>query len=107
MSIRDFLKRRTRRILAIGFGGWLLLPLSAIVSGGHEPPWPLAVVGVLLFGGAVLSMLFLNRCPKCRARLGQLSGEIAFHWGTRARVNFCPYCGVSLDTPYEPPRTVR
>jgi hypothetical protein len=106
MTVREYVKRRTRLILAIGFGGWLLLPLSAIFSQGHDPPVPVFLVGGLVFGAAIFTMFFLNRCPKCRTPLGQIAGEIAFHWGTRRRVNFCPYCGVSMDAQYEAPHKV-
>jgi hypothetical protein len=106
MTIRDYLKRRTRLIAAVGFAGWLLLPLSTIVVGGGQPPVPLFVAGFVVFGGAILALFFLVRCPKCKTTFRQLASEIAFHWGTRRRVNFCPYCGVSMDEPYDSPRKV-
>jgi hypothetical protein len=107
MTIRDYLKKRTRLITGVAFCGWVLLPISAIVSGRGHPPVPLFVAGVVVFGGALLVLLFRVRCPKCQTPFRQLAGEIAFQWGTRRRVNFCPYCGVSMDEPYEAPRDVR
>ena len=106
ITIRDFIKRRMRIIAAIAFGGWLFLPLSAALSPDHHEFPPLAFLGAAIFGGALLSFFFLVRCPKCRTRYGQVASEIAFHFGSKRRVNFCPYCGVSLDEPYEPPRKV-
>ncbi len=107
MTIRDFLTRRTRMILAVGFCGWLVLPLSAIFAEDHGPALVLVPFAFLLFGGAIVTYLFVIRCPRCKVRFGNVAGEMAFHWGTRARVNFCPYCGVSLDEPCEGPTRIR
>jgi hypothetical protein len=107
MTIRDYLRRRIRLIWAAAFAAWLLVPLSVAVTADHVPPPLLIIPCMLLFGGAIVSLLFLVRCPRCHTRFGQVAGEIAFHWGSRGRVNFCPYCGVSLDEPYEAPREIR
>lgn len=97
-TIRDVIKRRVRWISLIAVAGWLLFPLSmSQVQKGHPPP-PLFFVGMLLFVGAILAIQFVVRCPRCSAPLGQIALTIAFGW-LRRRVNFCPYCGVSLDEP--------
>ena len=108
VTIRDHIKRRVRIIAAVAVGGWLLLPLSA--SFGADPQaFPLPMfVGFAIFAGAILGLTFFVKCPKCDTRFGQVASQIAFHFGSkRGRVNFCPYCGTSLDQPYEPPRKVR
>jgi len=106
-TIRDHIKRRVRIIAALAISGWLLVPLSA--SFGADPhAFPLPMfLGFAIFAGAILGLTFFVRCPKCNSRFGQVASQIAFHFGsTRGRVNFCPYCGTSLDEPYEPPRKV-
>jgi len=50
------------------------------------------------FGASVLGILLFLKCPRCRGPLGATNatlkmGDFLF---TR-RMNFCPYCGVSLD----------
>jgi hypothetical protein len=99
MIIRDYIKRRVWACMAVAVGGWLLVPLSAAALG--DKPNPLFMMaGPVLFGGAILAMYWAVRCPKCKARLAQTVGmATAFQWGSRAKVNFCPYCGVSLDEP--------
>jgi hypothetical protein len=99
MSLRDDLRRRTRRIGAAASSAWLLMPLSVAVTADRGPPPWLIALGVLVFGGAVLARLFGVRCPKRNTRFGPLAGEIAFHRGRRGRVDFCPDCGVPLDAP--------
>jgi hypothetical protein len=107
MTIRDYLKHRTRLVMGAGFAGWLLLPVSAIVTGGRGPPALFFLLGFGVFAGAIVLFLFVVRCPKCNAPFGQLAGEIAFRFGVRRQVNYCPYCGVSMDEHYEAPREIR
>ena len=98
-TIRSYIKRRVWASMAFAVGGWLLLPLSAGAMG--DKPNPLFMMaGAIVFVGALLSMFWLVRCPKCKAKLAQTIGTAtAFQWGSRGKVNFCPYCGVSLDEP--------
>jgi len=99
MTIRDYIRRRVWWCAAIAFGGWLLLPLS-VAAAGDKPPPVLMAIGVILFGGAILAFYWVVRCPKCKTRLINTVGmAIAFQWGSRGKVNFCPYCGVNLDEP--------
>jgi len=57
-------------------------------------------VGAILFAGAILAMQWTLKCPKCKARVGQtIAMPLAFSWGAGPKINFCPYCGVSLDEP--------
>jgi hypothetical protein len=104
-TIRDYIKRRVRWAMGIGIGSWLVLAIVGPLGSEAYPPLQhvlpvFAVVGGIGFGGAMISMLFI-RCPKCRARLGQtiaMPTALQFsRWSPQ--VNYCPYCGVSLDEP--------
>ncbi|MBS0374971.1 MAG: hypothetical protein JSR73_10335 [Proteobacteria bacterium] len=106
MTLRDYLRRQVWIGYAIMIAGWLGLPLSLALSGeAADIPQVafFAVAGVLV---GVLWLVVRVRCPKCKARYGQIATEIAFGFGRRQRVMFCPYCGERLDQPYEPPRRV-
>jgi len=104
-TIREAVKRRVRRLALLAVAGWLVIPASVLVASwtasgsgrGELPPW--AFLGIVAFAAAILGLNFGVRCLKCRTRFGQLALEIAFHWGRRARVNFCPFCGTGLDEP--------
>jgi hypothetical protein len=98
MTIRDYIKRRVRWAMGIGISSWLLVALLGPL-GFHSNVLPVfAIVGVVGFGGAILSIQFI-RCPKCKAPLGQtIAMPMALRVGGR-QVNFCPYCGVQLDEP--------
>ncbi len=107
MTIRDYIKRRVRWAMGIGIGSWVLLAIvGPLGAGGYRLAQSLlpvfAVVGAIGFGGAFISIMFI-RCPKCRASLGQsVAMPTAMRLSGR-RINFCPYCGVSLDEQMESP----
>src|SRR5215469_9509578 len=99
MTIRDYIKRRMWTWGALAFGSWFFVSISGVLSkeAGHKAP-PLMFVGVGLFAAVLLGGQFFIRCPNCKNRLLQtIAWRVAFQWGTRQRINFCPYCGVNLD----------
>ena len=101
-TIRAYLRRRAVWSISAAFGGWLVIAASMIagaVTNGGRPEIPLAAMGFVLFLGGTISLMFV-RCPKCSYRFGQTITALVFTWGgERQRLNFCPHCGVSLDTP--------
>jgi hypothetical protein len=101
-SIRSVLKRRVRWCMAIGIGGWLLIATS--VSARIDNP-AIQVAGFLIFGGAILTLQWVIKCPRCSVRLGQLAMTLGVP-GLKPQPNFCPYCGVSLDEPRSPRASV-
>ena len=96
MSIREAIAKKMRTAMVLGFCCWLGLG-ALLVSGRTE----FGALHVLAFGGfaaVILYVIFLVRCPRCKAPLGQVwaSQYSAF---SRHRLSFCPGCGVSLDQP--------
>jgi hypothetical protein len=97
-TIRARLKRRKRRSLAAAGIGFAVSAIAAALGylfagrGGQAQPALLAVamLGLVILSGGLL-YLDRTRCPNCLGR----SGPILYSRGT----NFCPQCGVSLDTP--------
>ena len=102
-TIRSYIKARVRLCFAIGIAGWLLIPLGeAIAKNLPEgiPPFAFPVVGFLVFGGAMFVMQRIVKCPKCKTNLGRtIAMPLALSWGSGPKINFCPYCAVSLDEP--------
>jgi hypothetical protein len=108
MTIRQYLKRRTRLFLAMAIGSWLLCALPIGLFGGSGqlqpgrgdiPPTVAFFLGFPIFAGAIIGMMFFVKCPRCSARLGQFTMQTPFSTGRQ--MNFCPYCGVNLDEPYQ------
>jgi hypothetical protein len=102
-SIRQYLRRRVWTCGGVMLCGWLMVAAGGSLA-RQLPAWlpveVLPVLGFILFGGGVVALQLLVRCPSCRARLGQtIAMPMAFNWGSGARINFCPFCGINLDTP--------
>lgn len=91
MTIRELLKARTFKARVVGLGCWLLCVgvLFLYIPDSYKA-WVL--VPTLGFVCALLYMLYFIRCPKCDARIGQAMTGMS-------KLNFCPTCGVSMDTP--------
>jgi drug/metabolite transporter (DMT)-like permease len=102
-TIRDYIKTRVRWCFAVAIAGWLMVALG----GGFAkdlprsiPPFALPLVGFVMFGGSILALQRIAKCPKCKANLGQtIAMPLALSWGSGPKINFCPFCGVRLDEP--------
>ncbi len=101
MTIREELATRRRRLMVLAFLAWLGGGLSAIFRVKDGLPW-LPLPFFALFGAAVLLHLYWLRCPRCRGPLGIVNASLTKEGGgLRRRINFCPYCGISLDEPWQ------
>jgi peptidoglycan/LPS O-acetylase OafA/YrhL len=106
VTINDYLKRRIRRLFVVIFVVWLCIPISMTFYGGGTTkgpgvPWPVAVFFPIF--GVIALMLARTKCPRCKGSMYGLVGAIAFPTFKKQRVCYCPYCGVNLDEPTEPP----
>ena len=101
MTNRQHIRRRLRWFFAIGFGAWLLLASTMLTTVGEPPPL-LIGLGMFAFVAAALSMQFGIRCLLCGGNLGLTIGPATFSFFRRKHVvNYCPYCGSSLDEPFD------
>jgi hypothetical protein len=107
-TIRDYIKSRVRWCGALAIAGWLTLAIGGSLAKDMPagmPPFALPLLGFAMFGGSIVALQWLVRCPKCRARLGQtIAMPLAFSWGSGPKINFCPFCGVNLDEPRPAPQ---
>jgi hypothetical protein len=106
MTIADYLTRRTRILFGVAFAGWLGAGVGVAVLHDRipkgDPPWPM-MIGFALFGIAWIFLMRLQ-CPRCEGRIFMIAGHLAQPtFFQRRRICFCPYCGVSLDEPYDKP----
>ena len=97
MSIRDILQRRRRILVAVMVAGVLVLILCAKVSWTLHRPW-LAYLGAIVFFVTVRLNDDWLKCPRCHRSMefARRKGLPLFGVGES-----CPYCGVSLDEPWE------
>ena len=94
-TMRSYIRKRVFWALGVSVGGLLLVMLTGVIATSSNTGATIAL-GFLIVLAAALATRFI-KCPKCSTRLGQ---QVAMHIALpagRARFNFCPYCGVSLD----------
>ena len=93
----------------MAIAGWLTIAVGGSFAKDLPPsipPFALPLVGFVMFGGSILALQRIAKCPKCRANLSQtIAMPLALSWGSGPRISFCPYCGVSLDEPRPVPQT--
>lgn len=95
-TIRDYFKRRTRRALKLCAVGIVIVALGITLYGfGYAPPGEVGFVIGLVILCAGLWYLDRTKCPRCLARLSATASSARL----LHPINFCPYCGASLDAP--------
>ena len=105
VTIRQHIKRR----LLIAYGLCLVGALIFVATGafrvrGLGGETPLMWLGFVPFVGGIIFGNLAVRCPRCNGNLGQTAAMHLFRWSKKHRLNFCHYCGVSVDEPVITPR---
>ena len=85
--------------MTIAVIGWLAFAASIVLSDKFS--FGLSFVGFGLFAGAILYILLMVKCPKCKAPLGQAYLSSGFGPLRSYKLNFCPNCGVEMEAEYE------
>jgi hypothetical protein len=102
MTIRGYIKRRVLWGFGAFFGSFFV---TSVLTTWIGTPGPSVVavgaIGTLIGLVGYVSIVFI-RCPKCRANMGlTIAIPTAAHIFGR-KVQYCPYCAVSLDDPMPP-----
>ena len=97
MTIREHVSNTFRKSILFCFLG--LLGCVAIGFGGEQSVGPQFShpLGMLLFIGSGIYGFSLLKCPKCTNYLFAVAGYVMRKVFFVARVDFCPFCGVSMD----------
>ena len=101
MTIRDFLAARRRKLLILAFVAWLGFAFSGVLATENGMPW-LTLLFFALFAAAVVLSMYWLKCPRCAGPIGMTNASFAGRaGGVYRRIDFCPYCGVSLDETWD------
>jgi hypothetical protein len=96
LTIREHLRHRVIWTYVIGLVGVLILWVAA--ASGDEGIGNIAsLIGLVGIAVGVLFLTFGLRCPKCKGNLAATAAPAAFPFWSKHRVNFCQFCGVSID----------
>ena len=97
MTIREHVSNTLRKAILFCFLG--LLGCVAIGFGGERYIGPhfSMPLGMMLFVGSGIYGFSLLKCPKCTNYLFAVAGYAKRKVFFLSRVDFCPFCGVSMD----------
>ena len=98
MTTRQRVNRDRRRAFLIAIIGFAMFAGGMTASESHRAFIIVGLSGFALFGGSILYVFFSGRCIHCERPLGRLfyqSGGSPF--SIASDLQFCPYCGRSLD----------
>jgi uncharacterized membrane protein YfcA len=100
MSIREVIKRRRRILVAVTVCAFLVLFLGVRLSVTLHRPWLAYLGAFILFAAAYLNNIWL-KCPRCHRSIGFARQVPHKSLPLFAPGESCPYCGVSLDEPWD------
>ena len=70
---------------------------ASLFAAGQQFPW-LFLVFFAGFGAAIIGIMYFLKCPRCHGPLGMTNASLSMSSVPfYRRMNYCPYCGVSLD----------
>lgn len=102
MSIRDFLNKQKKIIFISAFICWGLFVFNLVIAAliGMKSIFYFTIPFCFITGLFIqLSPYWLIKCPNCRKRIGFtffISSSRIFLISDK--LQFCPYCGVNLNT---------
>lgn len=100
-TIRARISRQKRYVFGVMWSGIPLFVIAAAL--GQKYPWTilLAVLCFAMCFGAMFYAYFGLRCPRCRQPMGSIVINYGTPFAVSKKMNFCPWCGVHLDTEIE------
>jgi hypothetical protein len=102
MSIREVLEGRRRALLVFDVCAFVALMLGMYFSVKLGIPWLRYLAAAVFFAAVPLTGLFL-RCPRCRGSIGAAKEKPRKMLAPFLPGQLCPYCGESLEAPWEKP----
>jgi hypothetical protein len=94
MTIREGINKQKRTATIVAYAGFTLCALGAILGAGQVLAF---LPGFAIFGGAVFYGLSI-RCPICHGAIGFLVSHSGTPFSVSRKIQYCPYCGVTLDS---------
>jgi hypothetical protein len=96
MTIRDHVRRRVLIGYGLAFVGAGIFMASAFLTDGKANGIDFFLFGFVPFLGAIIYINFAIRCPRCKGNLA-FTPAVYPTFSSKYRLNYCPYCGVSVD----------
>lgn len=100
MTIREKLEDMRRKAGTVAMIGWPVCAAGVVLALTVNVAFVLVcLLGFILLGGGVFCMVRGIRCPRWRGPIGHaISYPRKGLFGVSKKIQFCPFCGVSLDS---------
>lgn len=99
MTIRESVNKKKKIIYLIAFAGILLqvvMVATCIEDVNGFPPF-YVFIGAIIYIVAMLSMMFVIKCPICKENLGLVLVSTGSPFAISKKIKYCPYCGTRMD----------
>src|SRR2546423_7099983 len=98
MTTRDRLIRTRRWAMLLVIPGCILLVAGGPLARSRPTLTWVVFLGFAMFAAAIVSIMFTGRCVNCGRLLGRIFSQAGgAPWSVASDLQFCPYCGVSID----------
>jgi hypothetical protein len=103
MTIRSQISRKKRKAVIFSYSGMVLLFLGIILVDKSTFGW-LLILPFVGFAVSVISGLYVFwriRCPQCKGNFGYVAMYYGTPFSLSKKINFCPFCGIGIDTEFK------
>jgi hypothetical protein len=97
MTTRERVNKVRRRSFLIGMIGFIMFAGGITASERHREFTIVGFSGFALFGGSIIYMLSSGRCVHCQRPVGRVFQQSGTPFAISSDLQFCPYCGKSID----------
>ncbi len=97
MTTRERVNRDRRRGFLVAMIGFIMFAGGMTISERHREFLIVGFSGFALFGGAIIYGLSSGRCVHCQRPVGRLFQQSGSPFAISSDLQFCPYCGKSVD----------
>ena len=98
MTTREKLNRVRRRVALLAPVGFVMFAAGGAASQTNQAFIAVALLGFALFAMSIAYPMFTGRCVHCGRLLGLMFSQAGSSFFRIALdLQFCPYCGKSLD----------
>jgi len=99
MTIRESIQKRLIRAFCVALLAFISLFIFIFYIFEDHTHWiEFLVFPFIIIVGAAYFLNFGLRCPSCGGNLGITIGPVMFTRLSKRPINYCPFCGISLDT---------
>ncbi len=98
MSIRTEINKKKRTLDIVAVSGFAVFGIGLVSMERARYLSTIAVIGFLIFFGAILYSFYGIKCLKCKGQFGYIVMSMGTLFSVSKKIKYCPFCGVDIDT---------